>query len=41
MEILRCELCKSEMEIIDKKFVVDTEYKILKCKKCKHTVAKS
>jgi len=41
METPKCDLCNSEMELINKKKVVDTEYKIWKCKKCKHTVAKS
>ena len=41
METATCGLCNSHMELIEKKKVIDTEYKIFKCKKCKHIVAKS
>lgn len=36
-----CPLCKSEMEIIETKIVANTKYKILKCKKCHHQIAKN
>ena len=41
METQKCALCNSEMELKEKKKVIDTEYKILVCKKCKHMVARS
>jgi ribosomal protein L37AE/L43A len=41
MEEPKCQLCNSEMELKEKKKVLDTDYKIYKCKKCHHTVAKS
>ncbi len=37
----KCTLCNSEMEQVDKKIIVDTEYKIWRCDKCKRSVAKS
>jgi|APSaa5957512576_1039674.scaffolds.fasta_scaffold137743_2 hypothetical protein len=41
MEKPKCQLCNSEMKLKEKKKVIDTEYKIYKCTKCHHTVAKS
>lgn len=41
MESVKCSLCGSVMEHVEKKVIAETEYNILKCKKCKHTVAKS
>ena len=41
MENPRCKKCGSELELLDTKIILDTEYKIWKCKKCKRMVAKS
>ncbi len=37
----KCTLCKSEMEEVDTKIVLDTEYLIWRCNKCKRNIAKS
>ena len=41
MEKQKCQLCNSEMSVVDKKTIANTSYDIWKCTKCKHTVAKS
>ena len=33
--------CKVEMKLLEEKIIVDTKYKILKCEKCKHEVARA
>ena len=39
-ENFECPLCKNEMELIETKIVADTKYKVLKCKKCHHQIAR-
>ena len=41
MQKPKCDSCGSSMELTEKKKVVNTEYKIWNCSKCKHTVARS
>ena len=41
MEKQKCQICNSEMSKIEQKIIAGTTYEILKCAKCKHTVAKS
>tara|TARA_Y100000310_G_scaffold241784_1_gene245848 strand:- start:12342 stop:12476 length:135 start_codon:yes stop_codon:yes gene_type:complete len=36
-----CKKCKIEMEVLREEIVAGTKYKILKCKKCKHQVART
>ena len=36
-----CKKCKVEMELIREQVVAGTKYKVLKCEKCKHEVARA
>jgi len=36
-----CNKCKQEMEILREEIVSGTKYKILKCEKCKHQIARA
>ena len=36
-----CEKCKVEMKLLEEKIVSGTKYKILKCEKCKHQIARA
>ena len=36
-----CEKCKKEMQVLREQVIADTKYKILKCEKCKHQVARA
>jgi len=37
----KCGLCGTKMVKLERKKIGDTDYDILKCGKCNHTVAKS
>lgn len=36
-----CNICKQEMNILREQIVAGTKYKILKCEKCEHEVARA
>jgi len=36
-----CKKCKGQMELVREEIVADTNYKILKCEKCKNQVART
>jgi len=36
-----CKKCKVEMKLLEEKIIADTKYRILKCEKCKHQVART
>jgi len=36
-----CNKCKTEMELIREDNIKGTKYKILKCEKCKHQIARA
>ena len=36
-----CKKCKKEMELLREEIISGTEYKILKCKKCKRQIARA
>lgn len=35
-----CKKCKKEMELLREEIIAGTKYNILKCKECKHQVAR-
>ena len=36
-----CKKCKTEMKLLREELISGTKYKILKCEKCKHQVARA
>jgi|TARA_B100001964_G_C14213570_1_gene591623 hypothetical protein len=36
-----CKKCRIEMKFLREEVIADTKYKILKCEKCKHQVARA
>ncbi|MDP6600199.1 MAG: hypothetical protein QF798_02060 [Candidatus Woesearchaeota archaeon] len=36
-----CKKCKIEMKLLREEIIVGSKYKILKCEKCKHEVARA
>ena len=36
-----CKKCKKEMKLLEEKIIAGTKYKILKCGKCYHKVARA
>ena len=36
-----CKKCKQEMEVLREEVIAGTKYKILKCERCKHQIARA